>query len=615
MRKVKDFICVALLLISSSVIGAELSKPRLKASNPAGWKPVPYKLDVPTCGVTLDEAGLFKPVMDENITYLLNSFSVDHMLFPFRQRAGQKNPPSDTPQVPGWDTKLRGSNAGRFLMGAGNTLRWFEHAELRKRFNELIDGIEECGEPDGYIAAHPRDGAVSQEPNYARAWFTHGLIEAAIVGNPKAYGLLRGHTDWFNKWDRLPELLYCAAHNHQGHIACTRTYFTPIGKPEDLQVAEKYYVCDWWLEQLAARDKEGVWKYPLDRPHCYEITSFEAYLDHYLATGDKTYLDAMLGAWELIYENWLHLGGSLAICEHGLYPPKSYYLTQANPTGELCGSVFWIKFNQRFHRLYPEQEKYTTEIERSIYNVGIPSMVDGRKVRYHSAMQGLQYDVRCCNTCCEGQGTRLYGSLPEYIYSIAPDGLYVNLFEPSSIKWRHNDQPVTLEMATKFPYEPQVSLQLATKKPVKVVIHVRVPSWAAADVPLAVNGQQVAVGKPGTYQAIDRTWADGDTISFTLPMNFRVTPYVGKDQIAGHNRYAIEYGPLLMAIKGPLDKNDATTISHCPEDIKSWLKPKASQPLCFTIDGNTTHTYMPYLLIRDDETFCVYPIIEPGGKK
>lgn len=31
------------------------------------------------------------------------------------------------------------------------------------------------------------------------------------------------------------------------------------------------------------------------------------------------------------------------------------------------------------------------------------------------------------NTCCEGQGTRWFGALPEFIYSIADDGVYVNL--------------------------------------------------------------------------------------------------------------------------------------------------------------------------------------------
>lgn len=456
------------LLMVGTATGAEKPRTRLKASDPATWKRVPVRAMVPTGGVTLDDTGLFKPVMEHNIAYLLNSFSVDHMLWPFRVRAGQKNPPDDRPQVAFWDIDLRGSNAGRFLMGAGNTLRWIEHPELRKRLNGMIDGIESCREPNGYILAYPPDKTRSEEPNYGRAWFTHGLIEAAIAGNPKAYGLLRGHADWFNHWDAmLPRLINCCGNAHQGHIASTRTYFTPIGKPEDLQVAEKYYVQDWWMDTLAARQEDAVWKYPLPTPHSYLITSFEAYLDHYRATGDRKYLDAMLGAWALIHNKWEHVGGSMAICEGpaGSFPPCSYFLTPKGHTGETCGSVFWIKFNQRFHELFPEQEKYVNEIEKLIYNVCLPNQEGDKGIRYHARMEGTLDGPTMVNTCCEGQGTRFFGSLPEYIYSIADDGLYVNLYEPSSIAWEIGGQKAGLRMTTKFPFDAAVALRISVPRP------------------------------------------------------------------------------------------------------------------------------------------------------
>ena len=615
-----------LLMTGGVTLAADLPKTRMKASDPATWRPVAYQAVSPSGGVTIDDAGRFRLTMDRNIGYLLNSFSVNHMLVPFRLRAGQKDPPDDRPQVGFWDTDLRGSSAGRFMMGAGNTLRWIEHAELRKRLNELVDGIEACRGSNGYILAYPPDQVRSEEPNYGRAWFTHGLIDAAIAGNPKAYGLLRGHADWFNQWDMLPKLIYHATNSHQGHVASTRTYSSPVGKPEDLQVAERYYVMDWWIDALAARNEEAVWQYPLQNPHSYLITSFEAYLDHYRATGDKRYLDAMQGAWDLIHDRWEHVGGSMAICEShwngnrvlvsmdgrpGGHPPRSYFLTDHGHTGEMCGSVFWIKFNQRLHQLYPEQERYVAEIEKSIYNVCLANQMTDGRIRYHAVMQGKKESLKeSCNSCCEGQGTRLYGSLPEYLYSIAKDGLYVNLFEPSTLRWKHNGQPITIKMTTKFPFQPQVSLRLTVEKPVKAAIHVRVPSWAVAEMPLIVNGRKATVGKPGTYQTIDRVWANGDTIAFALPIDFRVTPYTGTDQIAGHRRYAVEYGPILLAVVGPLDANSAATIPHRPEDIGRWLKPKPGQPLCLAVDGDASHEYMPYWLI-DDQPFCIYPIIEP----
>jgi DUF1680 family protein len=533
-------------------------KTRLAASDPGTWKPVTPKGTIPTAGVVPADNGLFKPALDLNASYLLHSFSTAHMLEPFRIRAGREVEPDSVPQVRFWDTELRGSNAGRFLMGAGNTLRWVEYPDLRARMNDLIDGIEACREPNGYILPYYPDSTRSEEPNYARAWLTHGLIEAAIAGNPKAYGLLRGHADWFNHWDdMLPKLLYWNYNNHQGHIASTRTYLSPVGKPEDLQVAEKYYVCDWWMDGLATGCDEAVWQYPLQNPHSYLITSFEAYLDHYLATGDKTYLDAMLGAWQMIHDKWEHPGGSIAICEgkwsadeHGnrsrgkndhAHPPYSYYLTAYGHTGETCGSVFWIKFNQRFHRLFPDEEKYVAEIEKSIYNVILASQTEKGNIRYHANMEGTKENPRSAsNTCCEGQGTRLLGSLPEYIYSIASDGLYVNLYEPSSINWTVRGQTASLTLDSDFPFESQIGLKVAVPSPVKMNIRVRIPSWATQKVEISVNGKRYTTGKPGSYVELSRKWTDGDRVDFTLPAGYRVTQYAGVDTGAGYERYAVE---------------------------------------------------------------------------
>ncbi|MGC9261473.1 MAG: discoidin domain-containing protein, partial [Phycisphaerae bacterium] len=56
------------------------------------WKPVPFQAVAPLRNVQIGE-GLFKTVMENNISYLLNSFSVAELLRPFRTRAGKANPP------------------------------------------------------------------------------------------------------------------------------------------------------------------------------------------------------------------------------------------------------------------------------------------------------------------------------------------------------------------------------------------------------------------------------------------------------------------------------------------------------------------------------------------
>jgi DUF1680 family protein len=122
----------------------------------------------------LRAGGLFDRFMRGNVEYLLNSFSVDEMLYPFRVRAGVANPPRERPtdEMFGiWCRDLLGSEAGRFLMGAGHTLRWMEHPELRRRLERVVDGIGACRGPDGYGYAFDRGRMRHfEEGNYARCW-------------------------------------------------------------------------------------------------------------------------------------------------------------------------------------------------------------------------------------------------------------------------------------------------------------------------------------------------------------------------------------------------------------------------------------------------------------
>ena len=568
------------------------------------WNPVAYKAQSPKGGVQLGD-GLFKKTMENNINYLLSSFTFDELVRNFYLKAGKPVKPLEDRLNNFWFVDLPGQEAGRFLMGAGNTLRWMENAELRKRMNQIVDVIDECKEPDGYIMAYPKNKIFSGEYGaYTRSWVTHGLIEAGYAGNSKAFPLLRGFYDWFNTSCYLPELLRRAGQGSQGIIPSTSIYFTPVGKPKDIEVVQQYFQENYWMEQLAKRDEKAIWLYPYDRPHNYLITAIEPYLDLYRATGAKKYLDAASGALDLYHNNWEHVGGSIAICDGtDLYPPKSYYLHRS--TGELCGSVFWSYLNQRFHLLNPEEEKYVAEIEKSIYNNLIANQVGAKGIRYHSVLvDHKDLGEQCMSTCCEGQGTRMIGELQEFIYSIANDGVYVDLFAPSTIKVTTQAGTISLKMVTQFPYNQKVQLTVNVDQPLKSRIRIRVPSWAAREMSVMVNGKKIVSGKPGTYVTLDRQWNNGDAISFTLPMNFRMTKYDGEERDLNHKRYALEYGPLLMAYVSMKGQPGNIMLTISPDKLIKSLKAVDGKPLHFTVNGNSDFEYMPYFEVQDEQFTC-----------
>lgn len=579
-------------------------------TDPKTWTPPRYQALVPKSGVTL-HGGVFQAALENNIEYLLNSYSTDDLLRQFYERTGKVQGFKPTGSQVFWEEDLAGSNAGRFLMGAGNALRWIHNPELQRKIDAVVDGIAESQQPNGYIMAYPEDTIFySERAAYTRAWLTHGLLEAAYGGNEKALPLLRGYYDWFNRQSFLPEMLRGAIQGGQGMVANTRVGTSPVGVPEDAQVIQQYYQEEAWLRGLAKREKEQVWQYPYDRPHCYLLTNLEAYLDMYLITGDRAYFDAVLGAWELYGAHWQAAGGSISIIEFETDPPDSNYLSQK--LGELCGSSFWVFLNQRFQQLNPEDERFAAEIEKSIYNVGLADQDRAVGLRYHTILEGRKEKSTHENTCCEGQGTRLLGSLPEHIYSVAPDGVYVHLYEPSTIRWMQNGQPIELTVDTQFPFATKVEATVRTESPIAGNIRIRVPSWAAKEMKVSINGQPAGSGKPGSYLAFKRKWQSGDRIEFTLPVTIRLRPYAGLDQIAGDIRFSVEYGPILLAAVGSSTVKLSINRGHNLEDIAEYLEPIAGAQLQFSVRGNPGQKFVPYWQVSDQEFTCFPRVANPA---
>jgi len=193
---------------------------------------------------------------------------------------------------------------------------------------------------------------------------------------------------------------------------------------------------------------------------------------------------------------------------------------------------------------------------------------------------------------------------PEFIYSIANDGVYVDLFAPSTIKVTTQAGTISLKMVTQFPYNQKVQLTVNVDQPLKSRIRIRVPSWAVREMSVIINGKKIVSGKPGTYVTLDRQWNNGDAISFTLPMNFRMTKYDGEERDLNHERYALEYGPLLMAYVSMKGQPGKIMLTISPDRLIKSLKAVDGKPLHFTVNENSDFEYMPYFEVQDEPFTC-----------
>ena len=157
-------------------------------TSPSAWKPPVPKARVPLTGVTL-EGGVFQAVIENNILYLLNCYSVDELLRQFRERVGTAEPPEKPrPGEQFWEEDLAGSNAGRFLMATGNMLRWVNHPELRRRLDAVVEGIAQCRQSNGYIMAYPEDTIFfSERGAYTRAWLGARPDRGRLCRKPQGF--------------------------------------------------------------------------------------------------------------------------------------------------------------------------------------------------------------------------------------------------------------------------------------------------------------------------------------------------------------------------------------------------------------------------------------------
>jgi DUF1680 family protein len=358
--------------------------------------------------------------------------------------------------------------------------------------------------------------------------------------------------------------------------------------------------------------------YPGDRPHCYTLLTVEAFVYEYLATGDARYHNAVMGAWEIYHRYYQHAGGYISIGElSGPYCAPGSTFISTYDTGETCGQVFWAWINQVLMQLYPQEEKYTAQVEEVLYNTLIPGKAAGGggnvgNVGYLS-LHGKKGGVGNVNGCCQVSACMTGSAIPQWIYMTGETAVYVNLFAASVF-----DSPFgKITMETEFPYSGKVDIRVEPLPGAsRFELSIRAPCWARSDVDVYVNGAFISSGKSGERVAVNRHWQAGDSVSFTLPVEPRLIKYTGADQSPdGKSRYTMLYGPVLMAYTDPLCTGGGY-IPHIALEPDELLKRLKNNPGKTGIPGGalrlavpgTDNAFVPYWEAPDEGFSCV-PVI------
>ncbi|HET9331322.1 MAG TPA: hypothetical protein VFO23_12420, partial [Steroidobacteraceae bacterium] len=221
-----------------------------------------------------------------------------------------------------------------------------------------------------------------------------------------------------------------------------------------------------------------------------------------------------------------------------------------------------------------------------------------------------------------GSMAESFASLGDSIYFHDADGVYVNLFAPSTLDWQ--ERGIRLTQETRFPEDQAVRLRVHSSRPARFALRLRMPSWSRA-VAVRLNGKALASSTPpGNYLSLARSWHDGDEVTLQLPMHLHTVPMPDDPTLQ-----AVMYGPLVLAgrlgsagltaatLRAPptqprkVPEYTAAPVEAPPivapgDDPASWLAPVPGRALEFTTRGQREALAVSPLSRIFDERYVVY---------
>ena len=279
-------------------------------------------------------------------------------------------------------------------------------------------------------------------------------------------------------------------------------------------------------------------------------------------TGDQSYIDAIDRIWENIVGKKFYITGGVGATASGEAFGRNYELPNMTAYCETCAAIAQVYLNYRLFLLHGDS-KYYDALERSLYNGVISGIsIDGGNFFYPNPLESAGQHRRqpwfgCA--CCPSNAARFIPSLPQYIYAVKDNSLYVNLFNANTVNVQVGKKKVELEQQTNYPWDGDVTLKINNGAG-QYALNIRIPGWVRGEVvpsdlyafvdgkqlnyTVKVNGQPVEGELQQGYFVIDRNWKKGDKVEIHFDMEPRVVRANAKVE-ADRGRVSVERGPLV----------------------------------------------------------------------
>lgn len=478
------------------------------------------------------------------------------------------------------------SDVFKALEAMAYSLKTNPNPQIEKKCDEWIDKIAAAQLPDGYLntfytlkGLDKRWTDMSMHEDYNAGH----MIEAAVAyydatGKRKFLDVVIKWADYFDSLFGPGKRDWVTGHQEL-ELALVKLYKTTRN--------EKYLkLAHWLLEERGHKLAKGYtwtdWKDTAYAQDAVPVRDQKEITGHavramYLYTGaadvaaltaDQGYVDAMKRVWEDVVHRNMYITGGIGSAGSNEGFTTDFDLPNEQAYCETCASVGMVFWNQRMNSL-TGNAVYIDVLERSLYNGALDGLsLQGDRFFYGNPLASTGRHSRrewFGTACCPANIARLVESLGNYVYAKSANGIWVNLFAGSNTSIELAKGKIDLKMATQYPWNGKITLQVDPVKKQKFALHLRIPGWASGTaVPgdlytfleqdpsrpsLMINGKMAEYKDDNGYAVVDREWKKGDQVIWDIPMP--VKKIMAKDQLKqDKDRIALQRGPLVYCAEG-----------------------------------------------------------------
>ncbi len=305
---------------------------------------------------------------------------------------------------------------------------------------------------------------------------------------------------------------------------------------------------------------------------------FAGAADVYAETGDKRLLSTLDKMWDDVVNHKMYVTGGCGALYDGVavagqsYNPDTvqsihqaygqrFQLPNFSAHNETCANIGNLLWNWRMLQV-TGQARYADIVELELYNSVLSGVSLGgtsyfytnplaasAAYPYHLRWEGGRQPYIPLSNCCPPNALRTLAEVGNYMYSVAGDGLYVNLYGGNRLSTTlPGGASIVLEQQTDYPWSGAVHFTLEKVPATAFNIHFRLPGWCNR-YSVAVNGKRMAVHPEADgYINLHGWWKAGDAIELLLDMPavlLESNPLVEETR----NQVAVKRGPVVYCLE------------------------------------------------------------------